>query len=85
MDVLKASVARLRVNSALVALLQIVADVHEAGALESRSELAGLRVTWDQACEPVVRDADRRDDLSLAEVFKASLAENRELANAISS
>ena len=79
MDELETTIACLRVDSAFVALLQVVADVHEACAIESRAELSCLRIAWDESGEPVICNTDARDDCALAQVLKASFAENSEL------
>ena len=80
MDVLEAALSRVREYPTLVALLQIMANVHEASTLECGAELACLCVARDQTSEPIVRYKDAGDYLSLAEVLEAGLAEDCKLA-----
>ena len=81
MDVLETALSRVREYPTLVALLQIVANMHKACTLECGAELTCLCVARDQTSEPIVRDKDAGDYLSLAEVLEAGLAEDCKLAD----
>ena len=44
MNILETTISWLREDASLIALLQVVTDVHEAGSLEGGAELARLGV-----------------------------------------
>ena len=69
------------IKSSLVVFHEVVADVKESCAVESRSKRAILRITRDQAGKPVISDAHRRDYSTLATVFETSLAKDCELSH----
>lgn len=78
MDVLQDAVSVVGVDSALVSLLQVVADMQELGSGEGLAEMTRLRVGWDEACEPVVGDADRWNHRTPAAVLEARFPEHRQ-------
>ena len=56
-------------------------DVEEGGSIKCGSERAILCIAWDQASEPVVSDANRRENSSLAAIFETRFAENSKLSD----
>ena len=56
----------LRVQTALVKRVQVVADVHEFGALEHLRKTACLHISAHEPAHPVIRHHRRRKYLQLA-------------------
>ncbi len=83
MNVLESTIPWVRKDSSLVALLQVVANVNKGCTFEGWPKLTCLGITWDQSCEPVIHHAHAWDDLALAKVLEAALAEDRELSDGI--
>ena len=85
MDVLEASIARLREDSTLIALLQVVTNVHKGSAIKGGTELIRLGVAGDETSEPIIGHADGRNDLTFAEILEASFCKDSELTSRVSS
>ena len=81
MESLKSSILGVKPDSSLIGLLQVMADVEEAGSLEGVSKVADLGIGGGEAGEPIVGRTDGRDFLSLAAVLKDCFAENSDLLN----
>ena len=81
MKTLESSVSWLDPDSALVGLLQVVANVKEGATSESVSEVANLCVSGDHTSEPVIGHADGWDDRILAAVLETGFAEDSDLLN----
>ena len=85
MNILEAPIAWLREDPALVALLEVMAYVHERSAVEGWTELVSLGVARDEASEPIIGHADGRNDLAFAQVLQARLRKDSKLASCVSS
>ena len=69
MDIFETTIGGSWVNSTLIALIQIMANVNKAGSFESWTKLTRLCIAWYQAGKPVVCNADAWDNLAFAEVL----------------
>lgn len=63
------------VESALVEGIEVVADMHEFGAIEYLAVALALDVGADEAAHPVVVDDDGWEDLQLAEGLEGDQCE----------
>jgi hypothetical protein len=79
MQALKTSILWIEIDSTLISLLQIVADMKEACALEGVSKVTNLGISSCEASEPIIGHTDSWDLLSLAAVFEHSLSEDSDL------
>lgn len=69
MDSIEVTFVIMRMDSTLISFLKVMANMQEMAALEVVTEISMFDVSSHQACEPVVRDADGRLNLSVATVF----------------
>ena len=69
MNILEATIPRLREDTSLVALLQVMTDVYETSSFEGGSKLSRPGVTGNKTREPVTGDAHTRNHLALAHVL----------------
>jgi hypothetical protein len=58
MKVLHTTVVVTKMDSSLIGLLKIVANMQECGSLESITEVSNLGISCDEACKPIVGDTD---------------------------
>jgi hypothetical protein len=76
MDALKASVGCIKIDTTLIRLLQIVANMQESCASESVTKMSFLAVCCDESSEPIIGKANSWDLASVAAVLQACLAED---------
>lgn len=69
----------IEVDSSLVGLLEVMADMQEGGSLECVTEVTDLGVASDEASKPIVGHAHGWDTLPLAAVLEAGLAKDGNL------
>eukprot|EP00349_Pseudokeronopsis_sp_Brazil_P012137 CAMPEP_0202977430 /NCGR_PEP_ID=MMETSP1396-20130829/84241_1 /ASSEMBLY_ACC=CAM_ASM_000872 /TAXON_ID= /ORGANISM="Pseudokeronopsis sp., Strain Brazil" /LENGTH=155 /DNA_ID=CAMNT_0049716173 /DNA_START=1453 /DNA_END=1920 /DNA_ORIENTATION=+ len=77
------SQAGVGVEASFVGGFKIVDDVHECGSFEGVSEEACFGVGRDAASEPIIGDADCRNDLPRAAELQAALPEHGHLPHAL--
>ena len=83
METTEATILRVKPDSALVGFLKVMADVKEAGSAEGVSKVTHFSVSGNQTGEPIVGHANGWNILSLAAIFKDSLAEDSDLMDNI--
>lgn len=76
MESLESSVFGVKMDSSLISLLEVVADVQERGASEGIAKVTNLGISWNEASEPIIGNTDCWNFLSLATILKACLAED---------
>ena len=84
MESLKASILGIKMDSSLIGLLQVMADVKEAGSLECISKVTDFSVGSSETSEPIVGHTNGGNVLSLAAVLKDSFTEHSNLLNDVS-
>jgi len=72
---------RLQVDSPLIQLFQIVANVNERRSFKSIPKVTTFGVSSYKARKPVIGANNGGNNFSLAAKFKNTLAENRNLLN----
>jgi len=75
---------RTKVYSSFICFLKIVTDVQESSSLEHFTEMTNLSIASSKTCKPVIGNAYRWNDLSLAAVLETSLSKDCNLLNNIS-
>lgn len=73
------SLLDLRVQPSLVKRVEVMANMHELGAIEDFVVLLALDVCADEAADPIVGDHDRREDLELTEGLEGYQCEEDQL------
>jgi len=81
METLKSTIFWLNPDSTFVSFLKIMADVKESGSSEGITEVANLSVSCYHTGEPIIRNANRRNDRVLAAILEASFREHSDLLN----
>lgn len=81
MESLESSVFWIEVNSSLVTLLQVVANVQESRSSECVTKMTDFGIGCYRSGEPIIGDTNGRNTLSLAHELEAGLAKDRDLVN----